>query len=153
MPTNKKTFENGDRIVAKATHVTSLAECTRRYGRNNKSKMINGKVLSLYNKKTATGRNSRHVRALFDLGGGSTKVADLNIRSIQAVPEEESETVEEQSVAVAEEQVPTKQTVNDGGTDDVAVTEDNATPVEIDVSSTDDTILNTAQSLLDYMNK
>ena len=148
---NKKTFENGDRIVAKATHVTSLAECTRCYGRMNKSKMINGKVLSLYNKKTSTGRNSRHVRALFDLGGGSTKVADLNIRSIHAAPEEESEDVEGQSMAVAEEQVPPNPTVDDGGDDAVAVAEDDATPVATDASESADTVLHTAQTLLDEM--
>ena len=151
MPLNKKTFENVDRIVAKATHVTSLAECTRRYGRNNKSKMINGKVLSLYNKKTATGRNSRHVRVLFDLGGGSTKVADLNIRSIQAAPEEESDDVEGQSMAVAEEQVPPNRTVDNGGTDAVAVAEEDAAPVAMDASKTADTVLHTAQTLLDDM--
>ena len=120
--------------------------------------MQSGKVLSIHDKKTKPGDNSRHVHVQFDLGFGCTKIADVNIWSIQAAPEEEGNTAEEQSVAVAvavavaEEQVSTKQTVNDGGTDDVAVTEDNATPVEIDVSSTDDTILNTAQSLLDDMN-
>ncbi len=89
-----ETFENGDSIDTKATHVTSLAECTRCYGRKNKSKIIYGKARSIYNLKTKTECNSRHVCALFDLGGDSTKVADVNIRSIQAVPDEESEIVE-----------------------------------------------------------
>ena len=151
---NKKTFKNGDRIVARATHVTSLAECTRRYGRKNKSKTIHGKMLPLYNKKTSTGRNSQHVCALFDLGGCSTKVAHLNIRSIQVAPEEESEAVEGQSMAVAEEQVPPNPTVDDGGTDAaLAVAEDDATstPVATDASETSDTVLHSAQTLLDDM--
>ena len=45
---------------------------------------------SIYNKKTKRGRNSQHVRAKFDLGGGTTKIADVNIRSIQAALEDES---------------------------------------------------------------
>ena len=52
--------------------------------------MIRGKVLSIYSKKTASGRNSRYVRCEFDLGGGATKVADVNIRSILAAPEEKA---------------------------------------------------------------
>ena len=90
-----KTFENGDRVLAKAMYVTSLAEYTRLFGRQSKSKMIGGKVLSVYNKKTAIGRNSRYVQCQFDLGGGSTKVADVNIRFIQASPEEKSDAIEE----------------------------------------------------------
>ncbi len=149
---NKKTFKNGDRIVARATHVTSLAECTHRYGRKNKSKTIHGKMLPLYNKKTSTGRNSQHVCALFDLGGCSTKVAHLNIRSIQVAPEEESEAVEGQSMAVAEEQVPPNPTVDDGGTDAVAfLAEDDAILVATDASETADTVLHTVQTLLDDM--
>ena len=146
-----KTFENGDSIVAKATHVTSLVECTRHFGKRNKSKLINGTVLSIYNKKTKSGRNSRQVRAKFDLGGGSTKIADVNIRSIQAAPEEESGTVEEQSVAVAvvEESMVPNSAVDDGvDADAVAVPEDDATPS----STADTTTLDCAQSLLGDMN-
>ena len=146
-----KTFSNGDRIVAKATHITSLAECTHCFGKDNKSKLIHGKVLCIYNKKTKTGRNSWHVCAQFDFGGGSTKIADVIIRSIQAAPEEKSETVEEQSVAVAEEQVPPNPAVNDGGTNAITVAEDDATPVAMDASKTADTILDSIQRLLDDM--
>ena len=86
---NPKTrYEHGDSIMAKAIHVTSLAECTRRFGRENKTKMVHGKVLSVYTKQTATGRNSRYVRGQFDLGGGSLKVMDINVRSIKAPPKE-----------------------------------------------------------------
>ena len=117
--------------------------------RKNKSKMIHEKLLSICNKKTKTAHNSRHVCTQFDLGGGSTKIAHVNIlRSIQAAPEEESNTVEEQ--AVAEEQVSPNPTVDDGGINAVAITEDNATPVAMDASSTTDTIND--QSLLDDIN-
>ena len=78
-----KTIGNGDRNVAKATHVTSLTEFTCHFGRNIKSKMIHGKVLSIYNKKTKIGHNSQLVHVQFDLRGGSTKIADMSIRSTQ----------------------------------------------------------------------
>ena len=99
-----RVFENGDKITAKAVHVTSLAECTRRFGRQNKTKMINGKVLSIFTKKTATGRNSRYVRGQFDLGGGVLKVADINVRSIKLV-EVATETPEEPAGSSGNEQV------------------------------------------------
>ena len=108
-------------------------------------------MLSIYNKKTKSGRNSRHIRAKFDLGGGSTKIADINIRSIQAAPEEESGTIEEQSVAVAvvEESMVPNSAVDDGvDADAVAVPEDDATPS----STADTTTLDCAQSLLGDMN-
>ena len=93
-----RVFENGDKVTAKAVHVTSLAECTRRFGTQNKTKMVNGRVLSVFTKKIATGRNSRCIRGRFDLGGGALKVADINVRSIKLVevgteiPEEATET-------------------------------------------------------------
>ena len=141
-----KTFENGDSIVAKATHVTSMAECTCRLGKRNKSKVINGAVLCIYNKKTKSRCNSQHICAKFDLGGGTTKIADVVIRSIQAVPEEESSTVEKQSIAAAvvEEQVVPNSAFDDGvDADAVAVAgpKDDATPVAIDESCTADTTL------------
>ena len=48
--------------------------------------------------------------------------------------------------------MPLYPTVDDGGTDTVTVVEDNGTLVAIDESSTADTILHTAHSLLDDMN-
>ena len=105
------------------------------------------------NQRSKTGRYSHHVHAQFDLGGDSTKIADANKRSIQAVPEDESNTVEEESVAVAEEQVPPNPTVDVRVMGAVvvavavAVAEDNDTPVAMDASSTADTILHNTQSL------
>ena len=55
----RQVFENDDKITAKAVLVTSLAESTRCFGRQNKIKMVNGKVLSIFTKKTETGHNSR----------------------------------------------------------------------------------------------
>ena len=79
----------------------------------------------------------------------------MNIRSIQAAPEEESGAVEEQPVAVAvgEEEVVPNSAVDDGvDADAVAVPVDDATPVAVDASSTADTTLDCAQSLLGDMN-
>ena len=85
-----KTFEKEDKVLAKVIHVTSLAKYIRRFGRQRKTKMIGGKVLSIYSKNPASGHNSRYVRCEFDLGGGATKVADVNIRSILVAPEEKA---------------------------------------------------------------
>ena len=55
------------------------------------------------------------------------------------------------AVAMAEEQVPPNPTVDDGGTDAVTIANDNAMPVATIASKTVDTILDSAQSLLDDM--
>ena len=144
-----KMIENGDSIVAKATHVTSMAECTCRLGKRNKSKVINGAVLCIYNKKTKSRCNSQHICAKFDLGGGTTKIASIKIRSIQVEQEEKRSTVEKQSVAAAavvEEQVIPNSAFDDGVDAHavavaVAVPKDDATPVAIDESCTADTTL------------
>ncbi len=52
---------------------------------------------------------------------------------------------------VDKEQVPPNPTVDDGGTDAITVAEDDATPVVMDASETADTVLHTAQTLLDIM--
>ena len=66
--------------------------------------MVNGKVLSIFTKKTATGHNSRYIRGQFDLGGGVLKVADVNVRSIKLV-EVATETPEEPAGSSGNEQV------------------------------------------------
>ena len=116
-----RAYENGDKVTAKAVHVTSLAECTRRFGRQNKTKMVNGKVLSTFTKKTATGRNSRYIRGQFDLGGGVLKVADVNVRSIKLVevatetPEEPAQTTENEAVATADPIIQAEVCADDDG--------------------------------------
>ncbi len=68
-----------DRINAKAIHVTSESECSRRFGSNAKVKLVNGVVIGVVNKPTATGRSSWHVKGRFDIGDGTMKVATLNV--------------------------------------------------------------------------
>ena len=77
-----------NRIVAKAIHVTSQSECSRRFGSNAKVKLVTGTVIGVVNKPTATGRSSWHVKGRFDIGGGTMKVATLNVRSVKMAPSE-----------------------------------------------------------------
>ena len=62
------------------------------------------KMLSIFTKKTATGRNSCYICGQFDLGGGVLKVAYVNVWSIKLVevasemPEEPTETTENEAV-------------------------------------------------------
>ena len=61
-----------DRVVAKALHVTSESECSRRFGSNAKVKLVNGVVIGVVNKPKQTGRNSWHVKGQFYIGGGAS---------------------------------------------------------------------------------
>ena len=83
-----KIFEIGDNIVAKTTHISDLTGCTCQFGRKNKSKIIHGKVLSIYNKKPTTICSNQYVCAQFKPGCALTKVESVNIRSIPAVIDE-----------------------------------------------------------------
>ena len=78
-------FNIGDAIEAKAIHITSEAECARRYGSNSKTKLLNGKVTAIINHPSASGRRSWHVTGRYDLGGGVLKSATLHVRSVQAI--------------------------------------------------------------------
>ena len=64
-------------------HVTSLYECSRRYGANKKTRIPVGAVLEvgIGPKETALRRRRTFVVEKFDLGGGDMKVATINIRS------------------------------------------------------------------------
>ena len=75
----------GTKIETKAVHVTSLAECSRRYGATKKTIILFGTVLGveIRPKATALGRHRNFVVAIFDLGGGAMKVATINIRSVK----------------------------------------------------------------------
>ena len=83
-PTNPR-CTIGTKIMTNAMHVTSLAECSRRYGGNNKTRIIFGSVLEVETgpKATALGRRRTFIVAIFDLGRGSMKVATINIRSVK----------------------------------------------------------------------
>ena len=62
----------GNIIEAKALHVTSLAECTRRYGANKALKMLKGVVVDTTTTTSLkTNRTSTTVTADYNLGGGS----------------------------------------------------------------------------------
>ena len=78
--------KNGDAVVEKSHHVTSNAECARRYGSHKNSKMVSGRVIASLNKPTDKGRKSWYFQARYNLGGGTMKIAELNVRSIKAAP-------------------------------------------------------------------
>ena len=83
-PTNPR-CAIGTKIETKALHVTSLAECSRRYGANKKTRILVGTVLEVEigTKADALGRRRNFVVARFDLGGGDMKGATINIRSVK----------------------------------------------------------------------
>ena len=76
----------GSPISAKAMHVTNLAECARRYGKNKKTKILYGTVVE--HLSTQNNPNTRRITNTivgdYDLGGGTIKRASLNIRSVKA---------------------------------------------------------------------
>jgi hypothetical protein len=64
----------GATVHALAAHVTALSECTRRYGSNNRKKLLDGVVIRVDTKRTQTGRTSTTVVAEYQLGSdGVTK--------------------------------------------------------------------------------
>jgi hypothetical protein len=76
----------GARVIAKAIHVTNLAECKRRYGSNAKTKEIWGTVVEVRTAPTTTNRITTSVVVDFEFDGGDVKRAELNIRSVKAAP-------------------------------------------------------------------
>ena len=75
----------GTKTNTKAVHVNSLAECSRRYRANKKTRIIFGTVLEVEigPKATALVRRRNFSVARFDLGGGAMKVTTINIRSVK----------------------------------------------------------------------
>jgi hypothetical protein len=84
MSNNDKRRVKGGKVHALALYVSNLSECSRRYGSNAKSKLVNGRVFSVQNTPTATGRTSTLVRALYKFDRQTTKEAELNIRSVRS---------------------------------------------------------------------
>jgi hypothetical protein len=75
----------GATVHALAAHVTALYECTRRYGSNNRKKLLDGVVIRVDTKRTQTRRSSTTVVAEYQLGSdGVTKTKGINIRSVKA---------------------------------------------------------------------
>ena len=84
----------GSMVEAKACHVTSLAECARRYGSNSKTKKVQGIVTHVeVIKNSTTNRTTTFVTAAYDLGGTTIRPCRLNIRSVKAVPTPTAATV------------------------------------------------------------
>jgi hypothetical protein len=72
-------------VNAKAVQVTNLAECSRRYGCNAKTKRVVGKVVSTeFKSLPGNTRKSCFVTADYELGGGVIKTCILNLRSVVA---------------------------------------------------------------------
>ena len=81
-------------VEAKACHVTNLAECSRRYGSNSKTKRVQGIVTHVeVIKNSTTNRTTTFVTAAYDLGGMTIHPCRLNIRSVKAVPTPTAATV------------------------------------------------------------
>ena len=76
----------GSMVEAKACHVTNLAECSRRYGSNSKTKRVQGIVTHVeVIKNSTTNRTTTFVTAAYDLGGTTIHPCRLNICSVKAV--------------------------------------------------------------------
>ena len=76
----------GSRVSTKAILVTNLAECKRRYGANAKTKVAFGFVEEVGHRETSTGRATYSIKAGWDLGGTSVKIAFVNSQSVTLVP-------------------------------------------------------------------
>jgi hypothetical protein len=75
----------GATMHALAVHVTALSECTRRYGSNNRKKLLDGVVIRVDTKLTRTGRTSTTVVAEYQLGSdGVTKTKGIHVPSVKA---------------------------------------------------------------------
>jgi len=77
----------GASVEAKAVFVTSLAECTRRYGTNAKTKVVPGLVMSFGQDSAPPGRTRAitFIVADFYFGDNVVKRGKLNIRSVKSV--------------------------------------------------------------------
>ena len=73
-------------MIAKACQVTTLSECSRRYGSNSKSKLLVGIVYKISGDKLASGHLRINVHARFELGGGILKSSKIFLRSCRLAP-------------------------------------------------------------------
>ena len=91
----------GAKVTARATHVTSPAECGRQYGGGAKSKWLIGTVLEVLVIRQPGGkRASTKIKAEYELGGGHKKVKIIPLQSVKIwtppPPEEEEEQQQQQ---------------------------------------------------------
>jgi hypothetical protein len=73
----------GSLVSTKACHVTNLADSTRRYGANAKTKLVVGVVLSSTSNVAPCGHHAlTFVTASYTFGGGVVRRKTLVIRSV-----------------------------------------------------------------------
>ncbi len=84
MPPRDPRLVVGSTVSAKATFVKSKAECCRRYGALWQTKVVKGILESVLRELPCANAKKceTYVLARYDLGGGVTKVAKNNLRSI-----------------------------------------------------------------------
>jgi hypothetical protein len=76
----------GNHIRAKAKHVTSDAECKRRYGSNWNTKMLYGVVVDVENIVNPTTKTrNRMITGTYNLSGGIAKTNKIHLINIQEV--------------------------------------------------------------------
>ena len=77
----------GSMVEAKECHVTNLAECSRHYGSNSKTKRVQGIMThEEVIKNLTTNTMTPCMTAVYDLGGMMISPCRLNIQSVKAVP-------------------------------------------------------------------
>ena len=70
MPKADERQKVGGKVHCLAVRVSSLAECSRRFGSLAKQKYVNGVIVAVVKKKGPNStRSSTYVKAKFDLGG------------------------------------------------------------------------------------
>jgi hypothetical protein len=73
----------GTSVMCKATHITHITECNRRYGSSAKTKMLDGVVVEVHvERNNPTNRAQTYVTGDWELGNGRTKRVKVNIRFI-----------------------------------------------------------------------
>ena len=80
-PTDKRKIV-GEKVYAKAKHVTSDAECSRLFGARAKQKELPGKVIEVNEFRTRNNRSSTSITADYVFPNGRIKRKTLNIRSV-----------------------------------------------------------------------
>ena len=80
----------GSCVSTNAIHITNLAQFTRRYGDNKKTKVLFGTAVELISTQNNpnTTQKKKIVVTDYDLGSGIIKWASINIRSVKAVDAE-----------------------------------------------------------------
>ncbi len=77
----------GAQVHALATAVTNSRECSRLYGVNSTTKLVNGRVLEVIVGKTVTGQSStslKVLRKLVEAAGGREKIPTLKIGNVKS---------------------------------------------------------------------